>query len=215
MQLKAAARKYAHGRLLDIGCGVKPYERYFDGRVTGYIGIEHDPDAGYRGDRADIVADAADLPIRDGSYDTVLCTEVLEHVPDPDAVVDGIARVLQTDGVAIIGAPFVYPVHDRFDFFRYSPAGLSILFERHDLEVAELQPLSYPPMTVAIMAGITIHELCFVRSRYAYALSLPLRPLLWLIVATLNLIGWAGEWLRRADNFAFNHLLVAKKTKVA
>ncbi len=82
------------------------------------------------------------------------------------------------------------------------------------MEVLKLQPLSYPLLTLAIMANITIYELCFIRSRYTYALSIPLRPLLWLTVVMLNMLGRIGEGFCRVDSFPFGHLVVARKQKI-
>jgi 4-amino-4-deoxy-L-arabinose transferase-like glycosyltransferase len=206
-----AAQAHARGLLLDIGCGLKPYEAAFAGRVSRHLGLEPSPSAGYLGNRADLVGDAACLPVAEATFDTVLCTEVLEHVRAPGRVVAEIARVLRPGGVAIVTVPFVYPVHDRQDYQRFTGAGLRELFAEPRFEVVELRPLSFPVMTLCIMAAIVIHELCFVRSRYGYALSVPLRPLLWVVVGALNVTGWVGEAVCRATSFPFNHLLVARR----
>src|SRR4051794_11672827 len=79
--------KLAHGVLLDIGCGTKPYEKSFLPYITRYIGLEYSPESGYRGNAADLCGDAAALPLSDASVDTILCTEVLEHVPDPEMTI--------------------------------------------------------------------------------------------------------------------------------
>ncbi len=207
----AAARAHGRGVLLDVGCGAKPYEDAFAGRVSRHVGLEPSPSAGYAGNRADLAADAAALPFTAASCDTVLCTEVLEHVRKPAAVVAEIARVLRPGGVAIVTVPFVYPVHDRHDYQRFTAAGLRELFEGEGFEVVEVRPLSYPAMTLAIMAALVVHDLLFVRNRYGYALSLPLRPALWAVVAALNLAGLLGEPLCRATSFPFGHSLVARR----
>ena len=213
--IERAANLHGRGKLLDIGCGMKPYGASFTDRVTSYFGIEHSRRAGYRGHRADLCGDAARLPIADDSVDTVLCTEVLEHVPHPDLVFCEIARVLKPGGLLLLTAPFVFPVHDPHDYLRFTAGGLRDLTRRNHLETVELNVLSYPLMTVSIMLSIILHDLCFLRNRYLYPLSLPIRPIPWLLVALLNFIGWAGEGLCRVENFSFNHLLVARKPATA
>src|SRR5436189_4841209 len=90
----AAHASFAHGTLLDVGCGLKPYERFFEPFVEKYIGLDYSPESGYRGNVADICGDAAALPLADESVDTVLCTEVMVNLPDPEKTIAEFARVL-------------------------------------------------------------------------------------------------------------------------
>lgn len=77
----------------------------------------------------DIVADAGALPLRDGSADCVICTEVLEHLPDPAACVAEGHRLLRPGGTFIASVPFLYPVHaDPHDYQRFTAEGLRHLF---------------------------------------------------------------------------------------
>jgi SAM-dependent methyltransferase len=76
-----------------------------------------------------IFADVTRTPLQAESADCILCTEVLEHLPDPQACVDEIHRLLHDDGVALVSVPFFYPVHaDPYDFQRFSEDGLRNLF---------------------------------------------------------------------------------------
>jgi len=61
----------ARGTLLDIGCGLKPYQQFFEPFVDSYIGLEYSPDSGYRGNLADFCGDAAPLPLADASITSV------------------------------------------------------------------------------------------------------------------------------------------------
>ena len=72
------------GRLLDVGCGNKPFESFFRPYVTEYLGIEHEATfnataAGGQGTRPDLTYDGQRLPFPDASFDTVLNVQVLEH----------------------------------------------------------------------------------------------------------------------------------------
>jgi SAM-dependent methyltransferase len=135
---------YAKGRLLDVGCGDKPYEHIFRPYVTEYIGLEHeatfaDSDSASRG-KADVLYDGGRMPFDDQSFDTVLNVQVLEHTPTPGELVKEIARVLKPTGVALLTAPFSFRLHEEpHDYFRYSPHGLRQLCAAAGLEVVEVR----------------------------------------------------------------------------
>lgn len=117
-------RSYTSSRLLDVGCSAKPYEAFFGS--PEHIGIDwsnsqHDL-------RADAFADAQAIPFADKTFDTVLCTEVIEHLNDPSMAVCEMARVLRPGGHLILSAPFVHVLHELpFDYFRYTHIGLQTL----------------------------------------------------------------------------------------
>lgn len=76
-----------------------------------------------------IFADVTETPLKTASVDCILCTEVLEHLKDPQACVDEIHRLLRTDGLVFVSTPFFYPVHaDPYDFQRFTEDGLRHLF---------------------------------------------------------------------------------------
>ncbi len=206
----AASAKMASGRLLDVGCGTKPYRHLFGPHTTTYLGLEYSPESGYRGNLADLCGDAAALPIADGTIDTILCTEVLEHVPDPEGTIAEFARVLAPGGIVITTAPFAFPVHDEYDFFRYSPKGVATIMERHGLEVQKIEPLSGTAVTLALNLNMYWFG-AFIWSKPLYPIGLLLRPLLLLIVFIINAIGGLFEVLLPQSLLAFNHLTIAHK----
>jgi SAM-dependent methyltransferase len=136
----------AKGRLLDVGCGNKPYQAIFTPHVTEYIGIEHEAtfsetSAGYQGIRPDLTYDGERLPFPDESFDTVLNVQVLEHTPRPHRLVAEMARVLKRGGLLILSAPFQFRLHEQpHDYFRYTSHGLRHLLEEVGLEVTEIRP---------------------------------------------------------------------------
>ena len=134
----------AHGRLLDVGCGDKPYEHLFRPHVTEYLGIEHE--ASFKATSAshaergpDLLYDGRHLPFEDRSFDTVLSVQVLEHTPHPAALISEMARVLKDDGVLLLSAPFQFRLHEQpHDYYRFSPHGLRVLCLAAGLEVVEI-----------------------------------------------------------------------------
>jgi SAM-dependent methyltransferase len=83
--------------------------------------------------RIDIVSDIASIPAPDASFDVVLCTEVLEHVPDPVAAVRELARLVKPGGKIILTAPFCSLTH--FAPFHYASGLSKYWFERHLTEL--------------------------------------------------------------------------------
>lgn len=75
--------------------------------------------------KIDIVSDISNIPVESGSFDAVMCTEVLEHVPDPVSALTELHRVLRPGGFLLLTAPFCSLTH--FSPYHYS-TGLSRFF---------------------------------------------------------------------------------------
>ena len=89
----------------------------------------------------DHLGPAHDLPVADGGYDGVLCTQVLEHVPNPDAVVRGAYRVLRPGGRLYMTVPLAWELHELpFDFYRYTPHGLARMLGEAGFERLDIRP---------------------------------------------------------------------------
>jgi SAM-dependent methyltransferase len=209
----AASAHLAHGVLLDVGCGRKPFEKDFAPFVEKYWGLEYSPESGYRGNRADFCGDASALPLPDKSVDTILCTEVFEHLPNPEKTAQEFARVLRPGGTLICTAPFVFPIHDKYDFFRYTPDGLAVILQRYGLTIEKVTPLSGTGVTLAVLLNFFWFEMGFVWNKWLYPFGLILRPLFWLIIFMVNILGWLGEVLIPSNHLAFNHLTIATMPK--
>ena len=114
-------------RVLDVGCGVKPYFPFFAGRVDEYVGVDIGDNPA-----ADLVGSVEDLPLPDGSFDLVLCTQVLEHCDEPATAVRELRRVTAPGGRVLAsthGVQVYHPVPQ--DLWRWTHEGLRRLFERN------------------------------------------------------------------------------------
>ena len=121
------ASVHAHGRLLDIGCGNKPYEKMFIGKISEHIGCDVVQSSD---NRVDFICPATKLPFDDGSFDTVLSTQVIEHVADHRAMLSEAYRVLRGNGVLILSGPMYWPLHEEpYDFFRFTEHGFRFLLD--------------------------------------------------------------------------------------
>ena len=133
-----ADRAASAGTVLDLGAGAKPYAPVYDayfGSSTA-VDVPHSPhDTG----GVDVLASADSLPFGDGSFDCVICTEVLEHCRDPRAVMAEIARVLKDGGRAFVTTPFFVPLHEMpHDYYRFTPSALEDLAAGAALEVRSI-----------------------------------------------------------------------------
>lgn len=119
-------------RLLDAGAGECQYRKHCghlryvaqDNAVYDGKGDEGMQTGSWDFSQIDIVSDILDIPEPDASFDAVLCTEVLEHLPDPVRALDEMARLLRPGGTFIITAPFwslthFAPYHYATGFNRY------------------------------------------------------------------------------------------------
>jgi SAM-dependent methyltransferase len=152
------AGPYACGVLVDIGCGLCPYHKLFTPYIRHYIGVDYPPHQGITA-RIDgmIHADSLFMPLRDASVDTVLSTQVLEHVPDPTQMLGEARRILRPGGILIMTAPFVWAEHEvPRDFYRYTSYGL-----RHLLTHVGLRPLVVEPLDglYAVLGQLWLDEL--------------------------------------------------------
>lgn len=124
------------GEVIDVGCGKQPYRAYL-AHATRIVACDFD---GNRG-RVDFTCPAHAIPVEAESFDAVLCTEVLEHVPDPLAVWREFYRILRPGGQVLLATPSYWPPHELpYDFYRYPEHGLRYLAATAGFEVKEVWP---------------------------------------------------------------------------
>jgi SAM-dependent methyltransferase len=136
--LTQAINEYAEGVLLDIGCGNKPYEPLFFGKISKYIGCDV---VQSNLNKVDVVCEATDLKFENTQFNTVFSTQVMEHVEDPQKMIKESYRVLKKEGIAIFSIPFCWELHEEpYDFYRYTKYGLKAMFEREGFQVIKIKP---------------------------------------------------------------------------
>ena len=138
LHIKSLAPKL-HGRLLDFGCGRKPYENLFS--VNEYIGIDMESTGHeHKNSKIDVYYDGKNIPFADNSFDSVFCSEVFEHVFNLDEIIIEIKRVLKTNGSMLITVPFSWNEHEvPYDFARYTSFGITHLLEKNGFQIKELR----------------------------------------------------------------------------
>ncbi len=128
------------GTLLDLGCGEMPYKQYIlsNSKVEKYIGLDIENPTYQQNGKPDMFWDGRKIPLDDNTVDTVMATELFEHLPDIESVLKEINRVLKPGGLLFFTVPFLWPLHDApHDEYRYTPFSL----ERH-LKAADFTDIS-------------------------------------------------------------------------
>jgi SAM-dependent methyltransferase len=125
------------GRLLDFGCGSKPYRSLFN--VSEYIGLDFEnPGHPHVNEHIDVFYDGKHIPFEAETFDAVFSSEVFEHVFNLDEVLKELNRVMVTGGKILATCPFSICEHEvPNDFARYSSYGLRYVFEKNGFEVLQ------------------------------------------------------------------------------
>ena len=205
-----ASAGYAKGLFLDLGCGETQYKELFRDRVDRYIGVDV-PSSYYELSNVDIYASGEALPFHSRSFDTVLCTQVLEHVKEPSALLGEVSRVLKSGGHLILTAPFSEPKHDEpYDYYRYTDHGLRYLSEKNGLAVISIRNhLGNLAMIGQHLAGFANDK--FLANKETHQPNLLLAPLVIPLCALVQLMFLFLDKLFRLETHPVGFTLVAKK----
>jgi SAM-dependent methyltransferase len=132
------ARRLPPGaRVLDIGAGDAPYRELF--AAQRYLTLDHEQTP-HKGD-VDVIGSADSIPVEADSFDAILCTQVLEHVPEPLAALTEFHRVLTPAGRLIATVPFAWEEHELpDDYFRYTKPGIEYLLRRAEFQDVDVRP---------------------------------------------------------------------------
>lgn len=111
--------------VLDVGCGHKPYRGCFGS--AHYLGMDRTTEDS----SPNLLGSACRIPIRTGAVDIILCTQVIEHVPEPDEMLGEFHRVLRSGGSLILTGPMYWPLHEEpLDFYRFTKYGFVHLLKK-------------------------------------------------------------------------------------
>lgn len=138
--VRGAARGLpAHSRVADIGAGDSPYRELFD--HCEYLTVDWDQSVHSGASGADVVSSANSIGLPDDSVDAALLTQVLEHVPDPQAVLLDVYRILRVNGPVFITVPLIWELHELpHDYYRYTPMSLQLLLEQAGFQDVRVEP---------------------------------------------------------------------------
>ncbi|MCW8877229.1 MAG: class I SAM-dependent methyltransferase [Kangiellaceae bacterium] len=170
-----ALAEHLTGRCIDVGCGDLPYKELIESKVDVYDTLDIEK----RRQEVKYVADIQDMNIIGSNvYDSALCLEVLEHVPDPFQAVSEIHRILKKGGKLVLSVPHLSRLHEEpHDYYRFTKYGLDFMFKRQGFKVISIEPVG----------GF----FCFVGHQISSLLLLPV----WHIPLLKSIIYWLNKWL--------------------
>ncbi len=184
--------------VLDLGGRIQPYRPLLDGRLQRYVAIDL-----RRSPLVALVADGAHLPFAPGSFDLVLCTQVLEYVAEPAAFTAEMYRVLKPGGLLFLSAPSVFPRDSDEDAWRFLPRSLRLLLS----SFAEIEIAPEGTSITGFYRTICVCLQIFIKPAVLRTISR------FTIFPVLNVMGWVSEsvFSNSNDQFAANFSVLARK----
>lgn len=161
------ALKYAYGILLDYGCGGQPYRDFFSIKIMQYIGVDiaNNPE-----NPVDLIVGInTALPFRDNSVDSVLSTQVLEHVPNPSLYIKEVYRILNRNGHLILTAPMQWRHHEEpFDYYRYTKYGIEHLLHVNGFTIIRMDHSGGVFSLIGQILSTALAENNIIKSQYIF-----------------------------------------------
>jgi SAM-dependent methyltransferase len=148
------------GRVLDFGCGSKPYEELFD--PLSYTGVDieisgHD----HATSKVDRFYDGHTIPFEDGAFDSVIAFEVFEHIFNVEEILGEVRRVLRPHGKLLLSIPFAWPEHEvPYDRARYTSFGIEKLLTDAGFDVVHTVKTTTSVRAIAQLAIVYVSDHC-------------------------------------------------------
>lgn len=196
-----------NGKLLDVGCGTKPYQSMFN--VENYIGLEYENPRSRELGVADQFYTGSKFPFDDCEFDSILCNQVLEHVFNPVEFLNEINRVLKVKGLILLTVPFVWDEHEQpHDFARYSSFGLAHLLQQSGFQIIKQEKLCTNFSVISQITNGYVFKISQKLPRLARAL------LTLLVIAPVNIFGIVlSKIIPSNDDIFLDQLVVCRKVR--
>lgn len=195
------------GKVLDVGCGRKPYRDLFN--CEEYIGLDiENPGHSHENEDVDVFYDGKVFPFENATYDNALCNQVLEHVFNPDEFLEEINRVLKPGGKLLLTVPFAWDEHEQpYDYARYSSFGLTHLMESHGFAIEKHIKSVNDSRAICQLWNTFIYKKTVTKSG---AVNIMLTAVLMAPVNLLSMI-WGPLFGKSRDFYLDNIILAVKK----
>lgn len=196
---------HVKGRLIDLGCGKVPLYEAYKSYITENICVDWQNTL-HRNEYLDYECDLTQrLPFAEGEFNTIILSDVLEHIPHPEALWQEMGRILAPHGKVLLNVPFFYWLHEvPFDYYRYTEHALRRFAESAGFETLLLKPIGGTP---EIITDITVKHL--------YHVPLIGNPLSWLVHSGMERLIQSplGQKLseKTSTQFPLGYFMVAEK----
>lgn len=163
--ITAGIETHASGHLADFGCGKVPFYGLYSGKVDQVTCIDW-PNSAHESPHIDIEADLNQpISVASESFDTILCSSVLEHIWNHDVMWSEMSRTLKPSGKLILAVPFIYGLHEvPHDYFRWTRYALEKGAEQSGLKVIQLDPYGGG---IDVVADLLVRSLGLLSDRLA------------------------------------------------
>ncbi len=197
-----------NGKLLDVGCGTKPYEKLCK-NVSDYIGLEIDDEGNRQHKFADVFYDGKTIPFSNKEFDSVLSNEVFEHVFNPNEFLRDVNRVTKEGGVLLMTVPFVWDEHEQpYDYARYSSFGLKHILAENGFEIIEHRKSNNGLEVIFQLLNDYVFKVTRTKSFYFNML------ITLIIMAPINIIGLVvSKILPKNEDLYLDNIILAKKIR--
>lgn len=195
------------GKTLDVGCGQKPYKEFCNS--SEYIGLEIDSPENRAAKKGDYFYDGKIFPFQNSEFDSIITSEVFEHVFNPDDFLSEVNRVLKDEGILLMSVPFVWDEHEQpFDYARYSSFGLKYMLETHGFEVIEHRKSINDIRIIFQLINCYIYKKTVTKNAYVNLLTTVF------LMAPFNILGeLLSKALPKNDDLYLDNIVLAKKRK--
>ncbi len=211
--LSAVNKTNSDGLVLDAGAGEGRHKGLVKNRK--YIAIDAAwGDEKWNYSNLDVIGDLAKLPFSSGIFDCILCIQVLEHVKEPQKVLNELFRTIKQGGFICLTAPQGAGVHQPpNDYFRYTNYGLTYLLEKAGFEIIELRPIcgyfGYLANRFTVFPKTLFWQ---IENKWFRVILFPFEMFSYLIfVVIFPIILNAFDFLDRKRNYTLNYMTMAKK----
>lgn len=197
---------HINGDILDVGCGQKPYQHLF--ATSKYVGMEVEQEGhSHEQEQIDVFYDGRHFPFPAATFDSVITSQVLEHVFTPQEFLGEIYRVLNPGGKLLLTVPFVWDEHEQpYDYARYSSFGLKHLLQQSGFEVVEARKSTNDTRVIFQLINGYIYKKTVTRNHQLNLLSSVL------LMAPFNVLGeLLGRILPANSDLYLDNIIIAKK----
>jgi SAM-dependent methyltransferase len=198
-----------HGKVIDLGCGTKPYEHLFI-HANEYIGLDIEQ-SGNKDTKScvDVFYDGHTFPFENNSMDGVFSSETFEHIFNLEEIIKEINRVLKKEGLLLATCPFLWPEHEvPYDYARYTSFAMKNLLEKNGFEIITFEK------TGNFFIGVLQMQALYL---YFFINKIPLLSSLFFILFISPIFVFGGainkilpKFMKRKDLY-LNNVILAKK----